>query len=63
MVWAGAMPSLLTVRDVAARLSLSPWTVRAWLRSGRIKSTRLGRRFRVEPRDLATFVEQSEDRL
>lgn len=53
----------MTVRDVAARLSLSPWTVRAWLRDGRIKSHRLGRRFRVKPHDLAAFVEQAEDRL
>lgn len=55
--------ALLTVRDVAAHLKLSPWTVRGYLREGQIKSTRVGRRFRVDPRDLAAFIARAGEAL
>lgn len=53
----------MTVKDVAARLNLSPWTVRRYLREGRIRSTRMGRRFRVDPRELAAFLEAAGEAL
>jgi excisionase family DNA binding protein len=33
----------LTVAEVAARLKVDPETVRVWLRSGRLRGTRLSR--------------------
>ena len=33
---------MLTVAEVADRLRLNPETVRVWLRSGRLKGTRIG---------------------
>lgn len=54
---------LLTVNDLALRLKLSPWTVRKYIHAGRLKATRMGRRFRVDPRDLTAFIEKAGEKL
>lgn len=38
---------LLTINEAAARLNLSPWTVRRWIYGKRLDSVKLGRAIRV----------------
>lgn len=38
------MSELLSIGDAATRLSVSPWTLRAHLKSGGIHAVRIGRR-------------------
>ena len=50
---------LLTVRDVATRLRISEWTVRQWLRRGRLKGIRPGGTkagWRISEGELAEFI-------
>jgi excisionase family DNA binding protein len=35
---------LVSIKDAAAILAISPWTVRAWITQGRISSAKLGAR-------------------
>lgn len=35
---------LVSIKDAAAILAISPWTVRAWVTQGRISSAKLGAR-------------------
>jgi excisionase family DNA binding protein len=51
----------LTVAEVAARLHMSEYTVKKWLRSGRLHGYRLGGDrlgWRVRLRDLEAFEEE-----
>ena len=47
---------LLTVREVAQRLSLSDVTVRRWIRCGRLRPVRFGRAVRLTEEDVAALV-------
>jgi excisionase family DNA binding protein len=47
---------LVGVRDAAAALGLSHWTVRQYIRDGKIQAVRLGRRVLVEPSELENLV-------
>jgi excisionase family DNA binding protein len=38
------MEALRSIESAAERLSVSPWTVRAWAADGRLKSVKLGSR-------------------
>ncbi len=38
---------LLTVDEAAARLKVQPDTVRRWLRSGKLRASKLGRDWRI----------------
>jgi excisionase family DNA binding protein len=53
------IPGTLTIDQLAARLSVSPWTVRTWIRGGRIPIYRLGRRILVKQDDIAALLEQT----
>jgi excisionase family DNA binding protein len=56
---------LLTVEEVAERLQVSEWTIRDWLRSGRLKGSRMGGRklgWRIRPAELDRFITESEQR-
>ena len=51
---------LLTVAQVADRLQVSEYTVREWLRTGRLRGHRLGGDklgWRVRPSDLTQFID------
>ena len=49
---------LLTFQAVADRCDVSVWTVRAWVDADKLKVLRLpGRLVRVDPADLAAFLE------
>jgi len=47
---------LLKIKAVAAELSLSAKTVRAWIKDGKITAVRLGREWRIDSDVLAVFV-------
>jgi excisionase family DNA binding protein len=55
------MEDLLTVEQAAAKLQISPKTLKDWLRAGRIKGVRLGKLWRLRERDLEEFVERNSD--
>jgi excisionase family DNA binding protein len=43
---------LLTVADAAAQAGVSPWTLRAWMASGRLPAARIAGRRYIHPADL-----------
>ena len=45
-----------SVEGVAAELSVSKETVRRWIRSGKLKTVRAGRKYRISPDDLRAFL-------
>jgi excisionase family DNA binding protein len=47
---------LLTWRDVAAWLSVSPATVREWSRTGKLPVIKFGKAARFDPRDIAALI-------
>jgi len=47
-----------SVEGIAAELSVSKETVRRWIRSGKLKTYRAGRQYRISPDDLRAFLEQ-----
>ena len=48
---------LLNVNEAANTLRLSPWTVRLYVRLGKLKPVRIGRRVLFEPAELQRLVE------
>lgn len=49
---------LLTVNEAAERLSLSPDTIRKWLRNGQIKGVKISRIWRVSEEDLYEIMKE-----
>jgi len=47
---------LLSVEEVAARVKVSTYTVRRWVRQGRLAGIKIGRDWRVDERDLEAFL-------
>jgi excisionase family DNA binding protein len=47
---------LLSPEEVADRLAISPKTVRAYLREGRIKAMKVGKLWRVRESDLQQYL-------
>lgn len=52
----------LSVNEVAKNLSLSPWTIRRWIRLGTMRSIRLGRRVLIEPGEMRRVVARGRER-
>ena len=50
--------ALKSVEETAARLSISPWTVRAYIAQGKIARVKVGRRTLVEDSEIERFVER-----
>lgn len=48
--------TLMTVREVARYLRLNSLTIYDYIRSGQLKAVKFGRNYRVEYRDLLTFI-------
>ena len=48
---------VLDVKEAAHRLSLSHWTIRKWISTGKITATHLGGRVMIEPRELMRLIE------
>jgi excisionase family DNA binding protein len=47
---------MLTVPEAARRTRRDPETVRRWIRSGRLKATRIGTQHLIEEEDLANLT-------
>ena len=54
------MKPLKSVEEAAGLLGISPWTVRSYIRDGRLKPVRLGRRVLVEEIELERFVAEGK---
>jgi len=52
---ASPVGALYTPAEVAALVKVTPRTVRAWIRAGRLPARRYGRLYRVRAADLAQF--------
>jgi excisionase family DNA binding protein len=48
----------LGIKEAAAMLAISPWTVRTYIRRGKLHAVRIGRRVLLEPAELERLVEQ-----
>lgn len=53
------IPQLLPLTAVAKALSVSPHTVRAWVRADKLRPTRICRRLLFDPRELNRFLEEA----
>jgi len=51
------IPQLLTLAAVSKALCVSPHTVRAWVRNGRLQPIRLCRRLLFHPEEVARFLD------
>ncbi len=50
------MDILLAPEEAAARISVSPRSIREWLRKGKIKGVKAGRLWRIRESDLEKFL-------
>lgn len=46
------------INDAAAALNISHWTVRKFIREGRLAAVRIGRRVLIQPAELERLIEQ-----
>lgn len=54
---------MLTVPEAARRVGRNPETVRRWIRSGRLRSQKIGTQHLVDEQDLAALVDQEHEML
>ena len=52
---------VLSVNQAARALSMSPWTVRAYITAGKLKAVRIGRRVLIEPSELERLIAAGRD--
>jgi len=52
------MEPLKSIEEAAETLALSPWTVRAYVRQGRIRPVRIGRRVLIELSEIRRVIEE-----
>ena len=50
---------LMTPPQVARRLQVNERTVTQWLRKGHLRGFKVGKEWRISPRDLKAFLERS----
>jgi excisionase family DNA binding protein len=53
------IPSAIPVDALAERLGVSAWTVRTWVRQGRLPYIKIGRRVLVRTEDAVRLLEAS----
>jgi len=51
------MQGMHDVKTAAKLLLVSPWTIRAWIREGKLRPVRLGRLVRLDEAELQRFLE------
>lgn len=54
------LPQLLPLLAVAKALSVSPHTIRSWVRKGKLKPVRICRRLLFHPEELSRFLEKAK---
>jgi len=54
------MNQLYDVNAAARQLAVSPWTVRAWIKKGKLHPIRIGRLVRLDDEELSRFVASSK---
>jgi hypothetical protein len=54
------VPKLLNLIEVAEAMSLSPHTIRAFVRKGRLRPIRLCRRLLFHPDEISRFLSESK---
>ena len=54
-------PTFFTERTLAAYLAVSDRTVRNWIRRGELPSYKLGASRRIDPADVAAFLDQRRE--
>ncbi len=54
------LQQLRSIEEAARLLGISPWTVRAYIKTGKLKPVRLGRRVLVEEAELERFVAENK---
>jgi excisionase family DNA binding protein len=52
--------SLMTLAEVADALRLSPHTIRAWIRQGRLRPTRICRRILFTKEEIRRFISEAQ---
>ncbi len=57
---AASIPQLLTLLSVAKLLSVSPHTVRAFVRKGKLRPTRFCRRLLFHPDEINRFLSEAK---
>lgn len=55
----GSVPRLLTLVGVAGALSVSPHTVRSWVRKGKLRPVRICRRLLFDPAEVSRFLKEA----
>ncbi len=55
------MQRLRNVHEASELLGISPWTVRAYIREGKLRPVRLGRRVLLAEGELERLVAQSQE--
>ena len=55
------MEALLSIDKAAEKLGLSPWTLRLYLRQGKLRPVRIGRRVLLEEVELSRFIAECRD--
>jgi excisionase family DNA binding protein len=53
-------PQLLDLQTVALRLSVSPHTVRKWVKVGKLRPARICRRLLFESSEISRFVSEAK---
>lgn len=54
------MDKFLTVGDVSKRLQIHWQTVLSYIKSGKLPALKLGRGYRIDPKDFAKFIERNK---
>jgi excisionase family DNA binding protein len=57
------IPQLLTLLAIAQKLSVSPHTIRAWVRQGKLRPVRICRRLLFHPDEICRLLEKSREVL
>ena len=52
------MDTFLTVEEVATKLQLHWQTILNYIKAGKLRAVKLGRGYRIDPVDLARFLEE-----
>jgi excisionase family DNA binding protein len=55
------LPKLLTVEQTAEWLNQSTQAVRNWIKRGRLKARRIGRRYLIDPADVLSVLDASAE--